>query len=91
MPVVRRGRVVRQEFRYNDRLAVALLGGGLHGTNVERRERAASRRRYRLFLAEHRELQKAAKQAAEEAAAPPAPAPPNRACAASKFSQKGDD
>ena len=76
VPVVRRGRVVRQEFRYNDRLAVALLGGGLHGTNIEKRERATSRRRYRLFLAEHRELEEERKRQAEEAAEPPAPSAP---------------
>ena len=76
VPVVRRGRVVRQEFRYNDRLAVALLGGGLHGTNIEKRERATSRRRYRQFLTEHRDLEKERKRQAEEAARPPAPPAP---------------
>lgn len=52
VPVVRRGRVVRMEFRHNDRLAVGILSGRDGRSIVERREQAASRRRYRLQLKE---------------------------------------
>jgi hypothetical protein len=54
VPVVRKGRLVRQEFRHNDRLAIAMLGGSITGMNIENRERASSRRAYRLYLAERR-------------------------------------
>lgn len=50
VPVVRKGRVVRMEFRANDRLAVSLLSGRGGRTVAERRERAVSRRKYRLQL-----------------------------------------
>ena len=91
VPVVRRGRMVRQEFRHSDRLAVALLGGGLHGSQVEKRERATSRRAYRLYLAERRaeaaertaradavwaEHQAVLDRIEEEKNAPPRSAPP---------------
>ncbi|HKP33315.1 MAG TPA: hypothetical protein VJT70_00875 [Sphingomicrobium sp.] len=58
MPVVRRGRVVRMEFRHNDRLAIGILSGR-GGCVAERREQATSRRRYRLQL-------KALRQARDE-------------------------
>lgn len=51
VPVVRRGRVVRMEFRINDKLAIGILSGR-GGAVAERRERAASRRKYRLQLKE---------------------------------------
>lgn len=47
VPVVRRGRVVRMEFRFNDRFALGLLSGR-GGSVADRRERASSRRKYRL-------------------------------------------
>ena len=68
--VVRKGRVVRQEFRHNDRLAIALLGGGQTGMAIEKRERATSRRAYRLYLAERRaeEAERKARTEANRAA-----------------------
>ena len=69
VPVMRKGRLVRTELRYNDRLAIALLGGRNGGSVTEQREQAASRRRYRQFLADHAAAQAAAKRAEEEAAA----------------------
>jgi hypothetical protein len=44
VPVVRRGRVVRMEFRFNDRLAIGILSGrdGSVAERRERRSRAAS-------------------------------------------------
>ena len=69
VPVMRRGTLVRTEFRHNDRLAIALLGGRNGATVTEQREQAASRRRYRQFLADHAAAQAAAKREAEEAAA----------------------
>ena len=50
VPVVRRGRVVRMEFRFDNRLALGLLSGGDGRALAERREQAASRRKYRLQL-----------------------------------------
>jgi hypothetical protein len=50
VPVVRRGRVVRMEFRHNDRLALGMLSGRNGRSLAERRERAVSRRKYRLRL-----------------------------------------
>ncbi|HEY7005706.1 MAG TPA: hypothetical protein VH392_04405 [Sphingomicrobium sp.] len=50
VPVVRRGRVVRMEFRHNDRLALGMLSGRNGRSLVEQRERAVSRRKYRLKL-----------------------------------------
>ena len=52
VPVVRKGRVVRMEFRHNDKLAVGILSGRDGRAIVERREQAVSRRRYRLHLKE---------------------------------------
>ena len=52
VPVVRKGRVVRMEFRRNDRLAVAILSGRDGRSIVERREQAVSRRKDRLQLKE---------------------------------------
>lgn len=48
--VSRRGKVVRHEHRYNDRMAVALLSGRVTSI-ADNRERATSRRKHRLFLA----------------------------------------
>jgi hypothetical protein len=52
VPVVRRGRVVRMEFRHNDRLAIGILSGRDGRSVAERRERAVSRRKHRLQLQE---------------------------------------
>ena len=49
VPVVRRGRVVRMEFRFNDKLALGILSGR-DGSVADRRERMVSRRKYRLLL-----------------------------------------
>ena len=49
VPVVRRGRIVSFEHRRSDRLAIALLSGRNHSV-ADNRERAASRRKYRLKL-----------------------------------------
>jgi len=51
VPVMRKGRIVRHERRFSDRLAIALLSGRRMAVH-ENRERAASRRKYRIFLAE---------------------------------------
>jgi len=51
VPVVRKGRVVRMEFRHNDKLAIGILSGR-GGSVAERREQAVSRRKYRLRLQE---------------------------------------
>ena len=52
VPVVRRGRVVRMEFRHNDKLAIGVLSGRDGRAIAERREQAVSRRKYRLQLKE---------------------------------------
>ncbi|HEX5259561.1 MAG TPA: hypothetical protein VFW35_12390 [Sphingomicrobium sp.] len=66
VPVVRRGRVVRMEFRHDDRLAGAILSGRDGRAIAEQRERAVSRRKYRLLLdAERRE--EAERRAREQA------------------------
>jgi len=65
VPVVRRGRLVRLEKRHDNRLAIALLSGR-ESAVADRRERASSRRRYRLKLAAEREA-KAADQRRREA------------------------
>jgi hypothetical protein len=52
VPIVRRGRVVRMEFRYNHKLALAILSGRDGGSIAERREQAVSRRKYRLLRME---------------------------------------
>lgn len=49
VPVYRRAKVVRMEHRINDRLGIALLSGR-ESSVAERREQAASRRRYRQQL-----------------------------------------
>jgi hypothetical protein len=49
VPIVRRGRVVRLEYRHNDKLAIGILSGR-DGSVAERREQAVSRRRRRLEL-----------------------------------------
>lgn len=56
VPVYRRGRLVRVEHRRLDRLAIALLSGRKASVS-DNREGAASRRRYRLFLAAKRREQ----------------------------------
>jgi len=68
VPVYRKGRLVRVEHRRLDRLAIALLSGR-KASVADNREHAASRRRYRLFLAGKRreEAEEAALQAAREA------------------------
>jgi len=53
VPVMRRGRIVRHEHRFHDKLAIALLSGRT-GSVTDNRERATSRRRYRQYLAERR-------------------------------------
>jgi hypothetical protein len=65
VPVVRRGRVVRIEFRHNDRLAIGILSGRNGGSVAERREQATSRRRYRLQLKERRLEQEERRRRAE--------------------------
>ena len=52
VPVVRRGNVVRMEFRFDNKLALGILSGRDGRAIVERREQAASRRRYRLEVKE---------------------------------------
>lgn len=49
VPVVRRGRVVRHEFRHCNRLAIALLSGR-KACVAEQRERAVTRRLHRMKL-----------------------------------------
>jgi hypothetical protein len=49
VPVYRKGRLVRVELRRNDRLAIALLSGR-NASIADNRERAVSRRSYRLKL-----------------------------------------
>lgn len=65
VPVYRKGRLVRVEHRRLDRLAIALLSGR-KASVADNRERAASRRCYRLFLAGKRreEAEEKARQAA---------------------------
>lgn len=65
VPVVRRGRVVRMEFRYNDKLALGILSGRDGGSVAERREQAASRRKYRLKMHELRRQQDEERRARE--------------------------
>ena len=63
VPVYRKGRLVRVEHRRLDGLAIALLSGR-NGSVSDNRELAASRRRYRLFLANH-EREEAEEKAAQ--------------------------
>ncbi len=65
VPVVRRGKLVRHEKRHDNRLAIALLSGR-ESAVADRRERAASRRRYRLKLLARREEEAARKRRAEQ-------------------------
>lgn len=65
VPVVRRGNVVRMEFRWNDKLAIGILSGR-DGSVAENRERAASRRKYRLLLKAH-DREQAERRAREQA------------------------
>jgi hypothetical protein len=48
VPVVRKGRVVRMEYRHNDKLAIGILSGRDGRSMVDRREQAVSRRKHRL-------------------------------------------
>lgn len=54
VPVFRRGKMVRIEHRRCDRVAIALLSGRDHSV-ADRRERASSRRKYRLMMSAERE------------------------------------
>lgn len=65
VPVVRRGRVVRHEYRHNDRLAIALLSGR-DSSVADNRERASSRRKFRLKLLARRKEEAEARRRAEE-------------------------
>jgi hypothetical protein len=60
VPVYRKGRLVRVEHRRLDRLAIALLSGR-EASVADKRERATSRRRYRMFL-DGKRAEKAAEQ-----------------------------
>jgi hypothetical protein len=64
VPVVRRGRVVRMEFRHNDRLALGILSGK-NRSIADQRERATSRRRLRLQVKELRARQAEERRHAE--------------------------
>jgi len=57
VPVVRKGRVVRMEFRFNDKLAIGLLSGRDGRSMIDRREQAVSRRKHRLQARALRERQ----------------------------------
>ncbi|HEX6660279.1 MAG TPA: hypothetical protein VF067_00190 [Sphingomicrobium sp.] len=65
VPVVRRGKVVRVEHRFNDRLAIALLSGRKSSV-AENRELATSRRRYRMQLTAMRKADAEKRRHAEE-------------------------
>jgi len=65
VPVMRRGKIVRLERRYNDRLGIALLSGRDQCV-ADKRERAFSRHRYRRQVLEQREIARIKKQLAEE-------------------------
>ena len=64
VPVVRRGRIVSFEHRRSDRLAIALLSGRNHSV-ADNRERAASRRKYRMKLAAEKKREIEAKERSE--------------------------
>lgn len=66
VPVVRRGNVVRMEFRWNDKLALGILSGRGGRGIAERRERVTSRRKYRLLLKAH-DREQAEQRAREQA------------------------
>ena len=65
VPVYRKGRLVRVEHRRNDKLAMALLSGR-SACIADRRERAASRRRYRQKLLSDRAAEAEKKKRAEQ-------------------------
>lgn len=50
VPIYRRGKLARVEFRHNDRLAIALLSGRDKGVDDNRRRSAAARRDYRADM-----------------------------------------
>jgi hypothetical protein len=64
VPVVRRGKIVSFEHRRSDRLAIALLSGR-KACVADNRERASSRRRYRMKLAAEKKLAAEARKQAE--------------------------
>ena len=64
VPVVRRGKVARMEKRINDRLAIALLSGRKSSV-ADNRERASSRRKYRLQILARRKLEAERRRAAD--------------------------
>jgi len=65
VPIVRRGRIVRTEKRVCNRLAIALLSGR-DGSVADNRERASSRRRYRLKLRAENERRAAEQRRRDE-------------------------
>jgi hypothetical protein len=65
VPIVRRGRIVRTEKRVCNRLAIALLSGR-DGSVADNRERASSRRRYRLKLRAENERRAAEQRRQDE-------------------------
>lgn len=65
VPVIRRGRLVQTEHRHNDRLAIALLSGR-NGSVADNRERASSRRKYRIELAAEKKRKADAQRRREE-------------------------
>jgi phage terminase small subunit len=72
VPVMRRGKIVRMEFRYFDRLAVAVLGGrdsALADTAEDRAEARAIRRRQRAEARRQAEAEKEMRRAHHEARA----------------------
>ena len=64
VPVVRRGRIVSFEHRRSDRLAIALLSGR-KACVADNRERASSRRKYRMKLSEEKKRKAEAQKQAE--------------------------
>jgi hypothetical protein len=64
VPVVRRGKIVSFEHRRSDRLAIALLSGR-KACVADNRERASSRRRYRMQLADDKKRKAEAQKQAE--------------------------
>jgi hypothetical protein len=65
VPIVRKGRIVRQEFRHKDRLAIALLSGR-NGSVADNRERASSRRKHRMKLAAEKRRKEEKRKQAEQ-------------------------
>ncbi len=64
VPVVRRGKIVSFEHRRSDRLAIALLSGR-NASVADKRERASSRRKYRMKLAAEKKREAEAQVLAE--------------------------